>query len=199
MEADWSVELGAEMAVIDGHWSGWIDLRRVPERVVEIEEARQRPALGALLARLNAVESGYWTAKCDGWLVEGPVDPYEMECEAERCQAALGCYVDVLPVAAWRGLDEAERWAKQVVAELRARECRQSRVEVVLRRAVFAEEESVSGEILLGATVYLTGCGAEEREAERALAAAMETLAAALAGLRLAGPGLAGPGLAGLG
>uniref|UniRef100_E6QM73 Uncharacterized protein n=1 Tax=mine drainage metagenome TaxID=410659 RepID=E6QM73_9ZZZZ len=188
MEADWSVELGAEMPEIDAHWPGWVDLRKHPQRLGELEEASRLPALGVLLARLNLVDSRYWTAKCDFWAVEDPVDPYEMEADEDHCRAALGCYVDLLPLeaGAWTGLsglEAARGWAEALVADLRAQQCRQSRVDVVLRRAVFSPGKAdLDGNPLnFGATVYLTGCGADETQAREALGAAMEILTTLLA------------------
>jgi hypothetical protein len=83
MEADWEVEIGGDARVIDAHWPGFIDLHAAPERIREIQEARELPPLADLLLELNSAGSPIWTSKCDVWQLE---------------PGAIACYVDLLPM-----------------------------------------------------------------------------------------------------
>ncbi len=118
MEADWSVALAAGDPVITVPWAApgddvnqcrFVDLRRSPHLIDEIEEARAKPRLRSALLLLNGAASQFWTAKCDTWnssAVEGDeaFDPYEMDAEpagdsirhrfvhrpaAARCRSAI--------------------------------------------------------------------------------------------------------------
>jgi hypothetical protein len=82
MDADWEVEIGGGAPVIEAHWAGFIDLRRHPERIGEIAEARAFPPLADLLIRLNSPGSPVWTSKCDVWNPEAD---------------GLASYVDLIP------------------------------------------------------------------------------------------------------
>ena len=58
MEADWEVELGGDAPIIDAFWPGFIDLQKLPNRVSEIAEIRQLPALGKFPGlRLNDAQT----------------------------------------------------------------------------------------------------------------------------------------------
>jgi len=73
MDADWSVELGADDAVLEFPWSSpdgaqcYLDLRRHPELRAEIPEAVRFPELGEFLLVMNGPTSPWLTAKCDLW------------------------------------------------------------------------------------------------------------------------------------
>jgi hypothetical protein len=73
MDADWSVELGAEDAALEFPWSSpdgpqrYVALQRHPELLADIPEAVQYPALGDFLRALNVPSSLWLTAKCDVW------------------------------------------------------------------------------------------------------------------------------------
>jgi hypothetical protein len=176
MEADWEVEIGVETPVIDALWPGFIDLRRNPERIIEIEEARRFPQLAEALLQLNSVasndsaESGsrIWTAKCDLWTVE-EWNPDEMDASSAESKSGLACYIDMLPRQGlvFSKLDEAEQWARVAVSSLRKATCRCSRADLVIRRAFAGDREG------MGITTYVTACGADSEAARKALAAAL--------------------------
>ncbi len=77
MTAAWAIALGADSPVLAVPWcdndggddgrAAYVDLRAHPERIGEIPEARENPVLAHVLARLNAPESPWATAKCDRW------------------------------------------------------------------------------------------------------------------------------------
>ncbi|MGA8109429.1 MAG: hypothetical protein WBD46_16260 [Acidobacteriaceae bacterium] len=182
MEADWAVEIGPELASIDAGWDGWIDLRSHPERVGEIAEAEERPALRGALLLLNRTESPVFTSKCDGWpLAAGEIDPLEFEAAPEECGSGVAGYVDVLAcdAAVFRSFAQHEAWARQTALELRGVARQRARVDLVVRAAAFRGEDG------FGITLYAAGCGRDTRTAEAAWGAALQ--AAAAATIRVAG------------
>ena len=171
MECDWEVELGADAPVIDAGWPGWVDLRTNPERVAELPEAADFPALATALLALNAPASPLWTAKCDLWPIDDPgsLDPDELAAVPEDCLSAQACYIDCLPVATglMPTLAAGETWLRAVTSGLRGREAPTCRADLILRRAVTAAEEG------FGVTAYLTACGPNAAEARQALGHAL--------------------------
>lgn len=189
MEADWSVEIGPDAPVIDTGWPGWIDLpadpRALREAVEHLSEVRCFPALGAAIARLNQPTSGFATTKCDFWLGDHPVDPLEYDAQPADAQCEAACYVDLLPREADAestgerslpgSLDQAEHWARSLVAQLRAIPCPHARVELVLREAFRGAAAT------LGATFYVSACGSDLPAAQTALAHALPCVVELLA------------------
>src|SRR4051812_38986462 len=53
MEADWEFEIGGDAPVIEANWKGFVDLCAHPERVSELTECGELPALAEALVRLN--------------------------------------------------------------------------------------------------------------------------------------------------
>jgi len=178
MEADWEIEIGADAPVIDAAWEGYVDLRRAPERIVEIRETLQYPSLADTLIRLNSPSSPVWTVKCDVWPAD-VVDPDEMDADAEHAVEGLACYIDLVPsTVAPRSttlesiLDPISGWCKQLCLHLRTQRFRQSRVDAVARRAFLTA--NIEG---LGVTVYLTACGMSAQEAREVWSRALAILA----------------------
>jgi hypothetical protein len=171
MEADWEVEIGGGAPVIEALWPGFVDLRRHPERIAEIAEAAAFPPLARLLLALNAAGSPLWTAKCDLWEPvpeETPVD--------EATQAALACYVDLLPLEGtvflhWQEAEAFCRDLAQRLAQISLPECR---VELVVRQAIAGQAEG------FGFTAYLSAAGQNRSSAAEALGAALAAFAGAI-------------------
>ena len=140
MEADWEIEIGGGAPVIDALWPGFVDLRKSPERIGEITEASQFPALAHLLEALNGADSPLWTAKCDIWKPEAaglciPATASMKTKGQELIQSdlaslealppgdslsVLACYIDLLPVESkvfvdWR---QAENFCREWIARL---------------------------------------------------------------------------------
>ena len=76
MQTEWTVECGAEDAVLVVPWnsspdlagiSAFIDLRANPAAIDAIPEAEAHPPLMQALRALNAARSPVFTAKCDAW------------------------------------------------------------------------------------------------------------------------------------
>lgn len=178
MEADWEMELGGGAPVIDACWAGFVDLRVFPERVAEMDETRLLPGLAEALVRLNVPRSPVWTAKCDVWVVEEPVDLYELDAEPESAAHAVACYIDLLPRGGgqWSGPESAAAACKEAVARLRVLPLRGCRVDLVVRQAQIAPERDG-----LGITAYVTACAAGEAEARKRLGTAVAAVADTLA------------------
>jgi hypothetical protein len=195
MEADWSVELAADDPVIVVPWRSlpgaegsasspivqFIDLRARPHSIDEIGEAWDRPALRFALEKLNAKDSGLWTAKCDQWMRGreesgdreidpidpidriDQIDPWEMEATREEARFAAGSYIDILAldIEARGSFAIEEGWVRRLAESLRHRELRCARTDFVLRRA---EIHGVPG---FGVTWFVEGCGGTAELAER--------------------------------
>jgi len=168
MEADWEAEIGAGAPVIDGSWPGFVDLRRAPKRIVEIEEAHRFAPLAEALLRLNGARSPLWTVKCDLWTPEH-LDPEEMEAGPQESAQGLACYIDVLPASSlvFARFEQAESWARSAVSRIRNRPCRCCRADLVIRAAVTVEREG------FGITIYVQACGADAVAATGHLTAAL--------------------------
>lgn len=182
MEIDWEVEVGGGAPVIEALWSGFVDLRRSPERLGKIAEAAAFPALADLLRTLNGPASPLWTAKCDLW----EPDPAELAIpemtspaavsDAGVQVAALACYVDLLPVegrvfAQWK---EAEGFCREWVARLELLPLPGCRVDLIVRQAIAGEDEG------FGVTVYFSGTGKDQSTAAEALSAALAAFAGSI-------------------
>ncbi|HEY3705272.1 MAG TPA: hypothetical protein VGL22_09445 [Terracidiphilus sp.] len=172
MEADWEFEIAPEAPVIDGAWSGLVDLRAHPEGASRLPEASTLPALAGTLTSLNADASPVWTAKCDIWN-PGAVDPDELETTPEAAAHALSCYIDLIPSSdAWSTLDHLADWCSRLCVVLRGTPLRQCRADLVVRSAFLTPAQTA-----LGITLYVTGCGATDAAAAEALSSALNLLA----------------------
>ncbi len=185
MDADYSVELGSEDPVLEFPWKSedgnlqFIDLRAHPERITQVTEAREYPALISVLVKLNAGDSRFQTAKCDVWH-DDQLDPAE---DIYSATTKVSSYLDVL-FADIRcdsisnfGLFEA--LAKRLTAMLDDEEQPLSAVEVVIRRLYLRD----TGETGYYMTVYVSGYGGDRIEAEGNWAVALDRLAGAFAEL----------------
>ena len=153
MEADWEFELGGDAPIIEAYWSGFVDLRSQPERVSELIECRELPALADALARLNGAESPVWTSKTDVFIL-GRIDPDEMDAKAEEAIEGAACYIDlVLRNPNWDSPAAAEQGCKSLCAKLRSINLRCCRADIVVRTVLVGAKNG------LGATAYLSACG----------------------------------------
>jgi hypothetical protein len=176
MVADWSVEIGPDLPVIDCSWEGFIDLRN-PEAIDRLEEASKHPALRRALLLLNATNSPVFTTKCDTWtLPEHEIDAYEFDASAETSHAGFASYIDLVQrdSARFSSLAWHEQWAGSLTADLRQLEPQQGRSELVVREAIAGERQGY------GITLYSAGCGADAAGAYQAWEAVLAaTIAAA--------------------
>lgn len=193
MQADWEVEIGGSAPVIDALWQGFIDLRRSPERAVELPESFLLTGLAQVLVELNAAASTVWTVKCDVWLVaplsvlaeeggEGAstFDPDELDASPES-MCGLACYIDLLPrnKDQWDTPGLAVEWCREMCALLKNIPLRSCRADLIVRRALIAPDR-IPSRLELGITAYLTACGATGPEAAQRLNDALAVFAATI-------------------
>jgi hypothetical protein len=161
MEADWEFEIGGDAPVIEANWKGFVDLCAHPERVLELTECGELPALTEALVRLNTADSPVRTCKVDVFIPER-IDLDEIAASVGDAAHLIACYIDLLPreKTVWVNLEAAERDCKQICTQLKILDLSRCRVDIVVRRAVVADADD------LGATVYLTASGSTEADAK---------------------------------
>lgn len=179
MEADWEFEVGGDAPVIEALWSGFVDLRRAPERAWKLGEASELQALAAALIRLNSQASPVWTSKCDYWpeLQPGEFDSDELDAPPGSTSHGTGCYIDFLAreEGEWSLPHLAESVCKHFCSALSLVPMRCCRVDFIVRRAVLAPET-----IDLGISAYIAACGSTAVDAKRTLESALDLFADAL-------------------
>lgn len=176
MDADWSVEIGPELPVIDGSWEGFVDLRSWPGAIGNVEEAREYPALRDALLTLNGAGSAVFTTKCDAWTIPGgEIDPDEFGAAGETARVGFASYIDVLEhdVARFQSFEFHEQRAREIAKALRSVDLRGARVDMVVRRAHLSETSGA------GLTLYVAGCGKNDADALTAWQTALRAAIAA--------------------
>jgi len=182
MDADFSIELGREDPVLDFPWTdpsgqlAYFDLKRRPELIAEVEEAKKFPELAEFLKRVNSARSPLESAKCDVWQTT------ELSAEEEIVGAShkFACYVDLVfsHVESRRSLPMHESFARRLTELLRRAPEIAAAVEICIRRCFFAEAERTSEGFYF--TVYVNGYGDDEERARRGWTVAVELVASAL-------------------
>jgi hypothetical protein len=169
MDADFSIELGHDDPVLDLPWTDptgqfwYVDLKRHPELLSSIAEAKTFSELAEFLRLVNSPRSLVETAKCDAWAST------ELSAEEEIHDAShkFASYVDVVFTenAARLSLATHEQFARKLVALLQRAPETPSSVEVCVRRCFFATNEE--GEVREGCycTLYVSGYGNDEASA----------------------------------
>jgi hypothetical protein len=163
VEADWSVEIGAGLPVIDADWPGFVDLRRDLRSIDSIPEAIAEPALREALVVLNGADSPVFTSKCDLWMPGAEeIDTDELGCTSYV--AALASWIDVVTREAglFVSFEAHEAWIRRATQQLRGDAIPNGRVDLVVRAAVAGEREG------FGLTLYVTGCGVDTQAAHAA-------------------------------
>lgn len=176
MEADWSVEIGPELASIDASWPGFIDLQASTKAIGEIKEAAQYPALSNALFLFNAVSSPVFTVKCDAWaLAADEIDPDEFDALRDEASVGFASYIDIVERDPMKFVSfrHHEQRARKVVAQLRALHLGAARIDLVLRNGF------VNGESGFGITLYAAGCGSNPESARKAWEAVLAAAVAA--------------------
>jgi hypothetical protein len=169
MDADFSIELGREDPVLDFPWKdpagklAYVDLKRHPELMARIEEAKQFPELGEFLRTLNSPRSMVETAKCDAW------ETSELSAEEEVYGAShkFASYVDVVfsEIDARLSLSRHQQLVKKLIELLRRAPEIPSAAELYVRRCYYGKEGGV-GEGFYS-TLYVSGYGNDEASARQ--------------------------------
>jgi hypothetical protein len=173
VQADWEIEWGGDVPVIDACWPGCVHLRAHPERISSVVEVDVLPGLKDALARLNQMDRPFWTAKCDVWTLD-EVDPDELDAPRPSATNGIACYIDLLPASPmeWREPSDALACCKEVCGALAASPLCACRADLVIRRAYTGP-----GQDAAGVTIYLSACGANSSEAKARLEAALAVFA----------------------
>jgi hypothetical protein len=175
MEADWSVEIGADLPVIAVPWEGFIDLRRAPSLANSLEETATAPALAQALGTLNAATSPVFTSKCDLWLLTpDDIDPLEFGASREQAQQGIACYIDVVArdAGVFASFAAHEAWVRAATAELCAIELPQARLDYVVRASSVDDFEGFA------VTLYAAACAVTEADVKSIFHDALETATA---------------------
>ena len=188
MNADFSIELGREDPVLDFPWKdpagklAYVDLKRHPELMASIEEAKQFPELGEFLRTLNSPRSVVETAKCDAWATS-ELSPEE---DIYNASHKFASYVDVVfsDSDARLSLSAHEQFARTLAALLQRTPETPSAAEVCVRRCYFVEEGSVREGYYC--TFYVSGYGNDEASARRNWGVALKLVGNAIAQLSAA-------------
>jgi len=167
MDADFSIELGREDPVLDFPWKdperrlAYTDVKRHPELLSRIEEARQFPELGDFLRVVNSAASMFESAKCDAWSTE-ELSPEE---DVFGASCKFASYVDLVFVRVEQrdSLALHELFARRLVELLRRTPEIASSAELCVRRAFYEDGGKVSEGCYC--TVYVNGFGDDKARA----------------------------------
>ena len=178
MEADFAVELGADDETLELPWAAaaggprYYDLKRQPELLLQVEEARRTAELGEFLAVMNSPGGILETAKCDTW------SSTEINPEEEIFGAAYKfcSYVDLLfsQETSRCSFAEHEQFANRITQLLKRVPEIPAAAEVLGRRCFYhAGGESRDGFYI---TLYLFGYGDDEVQARQRWAIALKLM-----------------------
>jgi hypothetical protein len=211
MHADYAVELGKEDETLELPWAApdggprYIDLKREPERINEIEEAKGLPELRDFLVFINSQlshlgdgstrgsenGSALQSAKCDAWSTSD-IHPEE---EIFEVPWKFGSYVDfffsesaeVFRQSPQVSVEGYEEFLRKIVALLKRAPELPATAEFLLRRCYFHEKQ---GDLREGfyVTFYLFGFGQDESKARQQWASAMNLARNAFAQLNSGHP-----------
>ncbi|HEU5400729.1 MAG TPA: hypothetical protein VFU86_05190 [Terriglobales bacterium] len=183
MDAEYSVELGAEDDVLDFPWSSpehnlrYYDLKHQPDLLLYVSEATEYQELGRYLAIVNSPASELLTAKCDVW------EEHELS-EAEAIYDArvkVSSYIDHLFDGNGSGEDPRfsferhEHFARRVIELLSRVPSISAAIEVIIRRCYYhlKDRDALAGYYW---TIYLSGYGEDAMAARKRWAIALDLL-----------------------
>jgi hypothetical protein len=175
MDADFSVELGADDDALEFPWASpdgslrYYDLKHQADLLLYISEASEYPDLGRYLASVNSEKSVFLTAKCDVW-TEDELSAAE---EIYEAKSKLGCYIDHLFAEVEDSVEDRrfsferhERLAERLVELLGRVPPINAAVECTIRRCYYhLEDEPVRPGYYL--TLYLFGYGDDAMDARK--------------------------------
>jgi len=187
MDADFSIELGHDDAVLDFPWTdpagklAYLDVKRHPELLSQIEEAERFPELKEFLRILNSPRSFVETAKCDAWATS------ELSAEEEIYGAShrFASYVDVVFSATdshqsptRQSLSTHQEFVANLVRLLHRAPDTPSAVEICIRRCYFGAPAGIQDGFYC--TLYVTGYGSDEAGARQNWAVGLKLTANAI-------------------
>jgi len=193
MDADFSVELGAEDETLAFPWASgdgrlrYYDLKRQPDLLLYVDEAARWQELGEFLAQVNSAASRLQSAKCDAWFTT------KLN-EDEAIYGAAGkfaSYVDLLFAAEPPRFSFAqhEDCVKRLTKLLSRAPQISSAAEFIIRRCFYAQ---AGGDAREGfhVTFYLFGYGDDQEDARRRWGIGLRLVGNAILQLSAAQPAL---------
>jgi hypothetical protein len=176
MQADFAVELGADDETLEMPWHGgengprYCDLKRHPEFLSQIEEARRVPELAEFLTALNSPTSALETAKCDLW-ASTEINPEE---EIFGAAQKFCSYVDFFFAAhaAHFSFPQHEQFATALVNLLKRAPEIPAAAEFLIRRCFYHSGAGIDEGFNI--TFYLFGYGDDEPQARQQWAIALK-------------------------
>jgi len=192
MDADFSIELGKEDPVLDFPWTdpsgklAYVDVKRHPELMAQIDEANKFRELKEFLSLLNSPRGIFETAKCDVWATQD-LSPEE---EVYEATYKFASYVDVVFAERDDDLSDGgrpsirqsfsahEQLAKKLVELLRRAPVTLSSVEVCVRRCYFDRAGSIQEGFYC--TIHVSGYGSDAPSAHQNWGVALKLLANAV-------------------
>ncbi len=176
MDADFSIELGRDDPVLDFPWSdpagklAYYDLKRQPELIAKVEEARRFPELAEFLRSTNSPRSAVESAKCDAWATT------EISADEEIFDAPhkFASYVDIVfsNIDRCRAFDFHKEFAGKLTDLLRRAPEMSASAELCVRRCFLAERQQTSEGFYF--TLYVNGYGNDELTARKNWAIALQ-------------------------
>jgi hypothetical protein len=185
MQADYSVELGRGDPALEIPWSSdqgavrYFDLKRCPELVLNISEAREHLELSTFLSRINAADFPLQTAKCDAWFSRQLLP--EEEIFGASCKFVS--YVDLIfaDEASRFSLQRHEKLAEDISNLLKRAPEMAASAEFIVRHCHYHsgndQDQSRTG---FSMTAFVTGYGDNKEEAHKRWAIALKLLQHAL-------------------
>lgn len=180
MQADYTVELGADDPALEMPWSAadggcrYLNLKASPELVLNLPEATKYPELSAFLTRINAPGFPLETAKCDAWFTR-ELSP-EDEIFGASCKFVS--YVDLLFTGEEdrASFERHESFTQELCRLLERAPEMAACAEFVVRHCHYHAEggsDSVTGFCV---TAYISGYGDSEEEASKRWMIALKLL-----------------------
>lgn len=171
VDADWSVELGADDPVLEFPWSspdespGYVDLLSHPHELAKIPEATLYPELAEFLLALNAPSSPWLTAKCDVWFDEELSQAEDIyDARLKTCS-----YVDLIFRAETSrfSFERHEQGVKSLARQSSDQDDQPIACESIVRRCWYHTNSSADDNPTPGfyVTLYVFGYGNDETQA----------------------------------
>jgi hypothetical protein len=172
MQADFSVELGADDPTLEFPWTDpddairYYDLKTHPESITCLPEANANPALSEFLAAINSRTSLLQTAKCDAWYTRD-LSPEE---DIFGAAGKFVSYVDLVcvPEDVRYSFEEHENLAQRATRLLEAVPEIPAAVELIVRRCFFRlAQDIIQVQAGFYISLYVSGFGDDDPQARQ--------------------------------
>ncbi len=194
MDADFSVELGAEHETLSLPWVSddgrvrYYDLKRQPDLLLYVDEAARWQELGEFLTQVNSAASRLQSAKCDAWFsIELGQDE-----QVYGASGKFGSYVDLVFAAETPrfSFPQHEDWVKRLSKLLGRAPQISSAAEFIIRRCFYGAQPGETPREGFYVTFYLFGYGDDEAEARGRWGIGLKLVGNAILQLSAAQPAL---------